>query len=152
MTSGKNTFSINYRSDAVALPVRTHVPLSRGASCTYPEAPTTACPLTDGNLGTTVSFKPGTRQVAIQLAQPQVLHKALLRNVSLTTTPHALMLEGSADGTTWLPLGSLLDASAQVRSFIEVPITSSTALSQVRLSLDDPNDVSIHWISEISLF
>lgn len=152
VTQGKNTFAIYQRSDSVDLPARTQVPLSRGASCTYPSA-TTPCPLTDGDLGTSVLFQQGTRQVVIQLAKAQVLHKALLRNLNVVPKPFGLVLEGSSDGVVWLPLGNLLDSSTQVRAFIEVPISTSTALSQVRVTLNSTNTTDfIQGLSELSLF
>ena len=151
VTSGKTVFDISQRSEDVEVPQSDHLPLSRGASCTYVGAPTD-CRLTDGNLGEVISFNPGTRQVVIQLDSPQVLRKAILRNLDVVSKPQELILEGSTDGTTWVPLANLLDGSSQVRAFIEVPLSESTPLSQVRLSLNDSGSSALLGLSEFSLF
>ena len=153
VTTGKNSFDIYQQSDSVALPTRTEVPLSRGASCTYPEAPT-PCLLTDGDLTLPVSFKEGTRQVVIQLDKAQVLRKAILRNLEVTAglKPQGLVLEGSTDGTTWVTLANLLDDSASVRPFIEASLSTSTPVSQVRLTLSDSGSITLLGLSELSLF
>lgn len=151
VTVGTTAFEVFQRSEDVDVPESHHLPLSRGAGCTYPGAPTD-CKLTDGTLDQTVSFNAGTRQVVLQLSQAQVLRKAILRNLDVTSTPQTLILEGSTDGATWVPLANLLEGSAQVRAFIEVPLGASTPVSQVRLSLGDSGSSALRGLSELSLF
>ena len=91
----------------MALPRRARVPASRGASCTYPDAPT-VCPLTDGDPWLGGHFTTLTREVVLQLAQPKVLRRAVLRNLETWAFRAKLVLEGSSDGVAWVPLASLL--------------------------------------------
>ncbi len=147
------TFTLRNEGDSVALPRRTRVPVSRGAPCTYPSAPT-VCPLTDGDLGSGGQFSTLTREVVIQLAQPKVLRKAVLRNLQ-TFMPRELVLEGSSDGVTWVPLANLL-RNGSTEEFLEVELNHPTALSQVRVRLtpEDANSSSaaLTRLSELSLF
>ena len=156
-------FDIYNEGDDVALPRRGRVPLSRGAGCTYPEAPAT-CPLTDGDLASTVTFPQGTLAVTVQLAQPKVLRKAVVRNLDMSfgaTRTTELVLEGSTDGTTWVPLANLGGIGSGtiviVHPFYEATLSHPTALSQVRLraagtSLSDDRPFYIEHLSELSLF
>jgi hypothetical protein len=150
---GDNThYNINYQGESVDLPRRARVPISRGASCTYPAAPET-CPLTDGQLGSSTTFLQGTQEVVIQLPQPKVLRKAVLRNLSLGFHPSELVLEGSSDGTQWVGLANLMEGTTQVRDFIEVTLSNPTPLSQVRLRATSTNATdSIQKLNEVSLF
>jgi hypothetical protein len=145
------TFSFSYQGDEVALPQRSLVPASRGASCTYAEAPAT-CPLTDGDLTTAVSFKQGTREVSFQLSQPKVLRKAVLRNFDTFFNPSELVLEGSSDGATWVPLANLLTGQPE-DSFLEFNLTHPSPISQVRLrGTSTTSEFYISSLSELSLF
>ena len=143
--NGGNTFTIRYTGNPVALPRRALVPVSRGASCVYTDAPT-VCPLTDGNLGTSPTFKENTREVVLQLAQAKVL-----RNLHTFSSPSELVLEGSGDGTTWVPLANLLEDGMAVR-FIEVDLNHSTPLSQVRVRSIGQDNPGIISLNEVSLF
>ncbi len=146
------TFSLSYEGDSVALPRRARVPASRGASCTYPAAPT-VCPLTDGTLGSGGQFT-DTREVVLQLAQPKVLRKAVVRNLETWFPPRELVLEGSSDGVTWVPLANLLRDNS-VPTFLEVDLSYPTALSQVRVRLtpqDANSSQGLLRLSELSLF
>jgi len=147
------TFNLFYQGDSVALPKQGRVPASRGASCTYPGS-STVCPLTDGNLGTPVTFQEGTREVVFRLAQPKVLRKAVLRNFETFFSPSELVLEGSTDGTTWVPLANLLQNNTSLRRFSEIELSHPSALSHVRLRGSAPDDSSfrISSLSELSLF
>lgn len=155
----KTRFSLYHQGADVALPKRTRVPLSRGASCTYPEAPAT-CPLTDGNLASTVTLPQGTLEVAIQLPQPKVLRKAVVRNLAMsfgTTTTNELVLEGSADGTTWVVLADLRGGEFTAHPFYEATLSHPTAVSHVRLraagtSISADRPFYIERLSELSLF
>ena len=147
------TFTLSYDGDSVALPRRARVPASRGASCTYPDAPT-VCPLTDGTLGSGGQFTTLTREVVIQLAQPKVLRRAVLHNLETWALPSELVLEGSSDGLTWVPLANLLRVSI-VPAFQEVELSHPTALSHVRVRLtprDNSTSQALTRISELSLF
>jgi hypothetical protein len=148
------TFTLSYDGDSVALPRRARVPASRGARCVYPDAPT-VCPLTDGTLGSGGQFTTLTREVVLQLAQPKVLRKAVLHNLETWAPPRELVLEGSSDGVTWVPLANLHRVSL-VPAFQEVELKHPTALSQVRVRLT-PSDASstsqgLTRLSELSLF
>lgn len=147
------TFTLSYDGDSVALPRRARVPASRGAACTYPDAPT-VCPLTDGTLGSGGQFTTLTRQVVLQLAQPKVLRRAVLRNLQALDIPSELVLEGSSDGLTWVPLANLL-RGVNVPAFQDVELSHPTALSQVRIRLtprDNSSSAGLIRISELSLF
>ena len=72
-----------------------------------------------------------------------------------TTTE--LVLEGSTDGTLWVPLANLRGSESIVHPFYEATLSHSTALSQVRLraagtgfSADRP--FYIERLSELSFF
>ncbi|MCP3100451.1 hypothetical protein LZ198_16400 [Myxococcus sp. K15C18031901] len=129
--AGGETVGITYSSDAVALPRRARVPVSRGAPCTYQGAET-PCRVTNGDLGGIVLFQEGVQGVSVQLSRATVLRKAVLRNFGVNGTMNELVLEGSADGTQWVSLVNLL-AGAGVRPFMEVDLTGTTAVSQVRV-------------------
>lgn len=154
----KTKFGIYNEGSNVALPRRARVPLSRGASCTYPEAPAT-CPMTDGNLSSVVNFKPGTLEVAIQLPQPKVLRKAVVRKLDMSfgATTKELVLEGSTDGTTWVALANLLGSESLLQPFYEATLSHPTALSHVRLRaagtpINAENPFYIAQLSELSFF
>jgi hypothetical protein len=150
---GSNThFNIFYQGAPVALPKRARVPVSRGASCTYAGAPAT-CPLTDGQLGGSTTFQEGVQEVVIQLPQPKVLRKAVLRNLALGYQPTAFVLEGSADGTQWVTLATLKGATTPAGEFIEQPLSNPTAVSQVRLRAPSSDAKEhIRTLNELSLF
>lgn len=150
---GSNTnFNIYYQSAPVTLPKRARVPVSRGASCTYAGAPET-CQLTDGQLGSTPSFLEGAQEVVIQLPAPKVLRKAVLRNLHLNYSPSELVLEGSSDGSQWVALANLREGTTAVRDFIEVTLSNSTPMSQVRLRAPSSNAKDhIQSLNELSLF
>ncbi|WPB74066.1 hypothetical protein KYC5002_34170 [Archangium violaceum] len=154
----KTKFSLYNEGDDVALPKRARVPLSRGASCTYPEAPAT-CPMTDGNLSSVVNFKQGTLEVAIPLPQPKVLRKAVVRKLDMSfgATTKELVLEGSTDGSTWVVLANLLGSQSIVQPFYEATLSHPTALSHVRLRaagtpINAENPFYIAQLSELSFF
>jgi hypothetical protein len=153
VAGSKTTITLYNMGTPVALPQRARVPVSRGASCTYTGAPTTACPLTDGNLGSPVTFQQGVREVVIQLPKPTVLRKAVLRNLDVTYPPTELVLEGSSDGAQWVALASLLEGGVLTHQFLEVPLSNSTPLSQVRLRATSSNDTfGFNALNEVSLF
>lgn len=148
----KTTFTLFYQGDRVVVPSGSRVPVSRGASCTYPGAPA-PCPLTDGNLTTPVTFQDGARELVIQLSQPKVLRKAVLRQFEILSSPSELVLEGSTDGTQWVSLANLRDGSQPRRSFLEVPLSHPSPLSHVRVRATFTNTTDrIHSLSELSLF
>lgn len=147
------TFQLFYRSDAAELPTRNLVPASRGASCSYPNAPT-PCPLTNGDLGDIVLFEEGTRELVVTLSTPKTLRKAVLRHFeTVFGQPTEAVLEGSPDGSTWVPLANLLSGQS-VPPFAEVDLNPSAgALSQVRLrTTSQDNSFRIRSLSELSLF
>ena len=148
--NGGNTFTLRYTGNTVALPRRALVPVSRGASCVYTDAPT-VCPLTDGNLATSPTFKVNTREVVIQLAQARVLRKAVLRNLDTFFLPSELVLEGSGDGTTWVPLANLLK-DGEVAHFLELDLNHPAPLSQVRVRSTGQENTGITALNEVSLF
>ncbi|OJT16756.1 hypothetical protein BO221_49020 [Archangium sp. Cb G35] len=154
----KTRFSLYHNGSDVALPKRARVPFSRGANCTYPEAPAT-CPLTDGDLASTVTFPAGTLEVALQLPQPKVLRKAVVRNLDMSfgATTKELVLEGSTDGTTWVALANLLGSEFNVYPFYEATLSHPTALSHVRLRaagtpISEDRPFFIEHLSELSFF
>lgn len=128
---GDVTVGLSYSSDEVALPRRALVPVSRGAACTYVSADT-PCRLTNGDLDALVLFQSGVRDVSVQLSRAVVPRKAVLRNFEVSGAMTELVLEGSTDGTQWLPLANLL-AGAGVRPFMEVDLTGATSVSRVRV-------------------
>jgi len=149
--AGSVTVGFTYSSDDVVLPRRALVPVSRGASCTYPNAET-PCRLTNGDLGGAVLFQEGVKEVTVQLSRPAVLRKAVLRNFGVAGTMNELVLEGSADGTQWVSLANLLDENSE-RPFRELDLTATTAVSQVRVRAV-PRDSAgrLHALGQLSLF
>jgi hypothetical protein len=149
--AGDVTVGLTYSSDDVALPRRALVPASRGAACTYlnAEAP---CRITSGDLGGLVLFQTGVREVAVQLSRSVVPRKAVLRNFGVSGTMNELVLEGSADGTQWMPLANLL-GGAGVQPFMEVDLTGTTPVSQVRVRAT-PKDTTgeLRSLGQLSLF
>jgi len=149
--NGGNPFTLRYNGDAAALPPRVGlVPVSRGASCVYIDAPT-VCPFTDGNLGVSPTFKENTREVTLQLAQPKVLRKAVLRKLDTVLGPNELVLEGSGDGTTWVPLANLLEDGMAIR-YNEIDLNHPAPLSQVRIRATGQDKSGIISLNEVSLF
>jgi len=148
---GDVSVDFSYTSDEVALPRRGLVPASRGAACTYvnAEAP---CRITNGDLGGSVLFGTDVQEVAVQLSRPAVLRKAVLRNFGVAGTMDELVLEGSADGTQWMPLANLLGGDG-VQSFMELDLTGTTPVSQVRVRAT-PRDTAGHLrsLGQLSLF
>ncbi|WP_257458035.1 discoidin domain-containing protein [Archangium lipolyticum] len=148
--AGGTKFTLRYAGDAVDLPRRGLIPISRGASCTYPGS-STSCPLTDGNLSSQVYFQESTRDVVIQLAQPKVLRKALLRGFRTAFSVTELTFEGSTDGNTWMPLANLKDR--QDSNFIELELNNPVPLSHVRIhAIATDTSFRISELSEVSLF
>ncbi|MBJ6759190.1 hypothetical protein JGU66_00355 [Myxococcaceae bacterium JPH2] len=148
---GSETLTIAYSSDELAMPRRARVPISRGATCVYQDAGT-PCALTNGGLAGLVLFKTGVRDVSLRLARPAVLRKAVLRNFEIAGTMTEVVLEGSVDGTQWLPLANLL-AGTGVQRFMEVDLTGATAVSQVRLRAT-PKDTTaeLRSLGQLSVF
>jgi hypothetical protein len=107
--------------------------------------------LTDGNLGVSPSFPENTREVTIQLAQPKVLRKAVLRNLDTFFKPREMVLEGSGDGTTWVPLANLLQGGAVI-GYSELDLNHPAPLSQVRIRSTGEDKSGITSLSEVSLF
>ncbi|CAM4363078.1 MULTISPECIES: hypothetical protein [Myxococcus] len=151
VNAGGVTVGLTYTSDDVVLPRRALVPASRGAACTYLNAET-PCRVTNGDLGGIVLFQEGVREVAVQLSRPVVPRKAVLRNFGVTGTMSELVLEGSADGAQWMPLANLLDG-ASVQSFMEVDLTGTTPVSQVRVRATPQESVgALRSLGQLSLF
>ncbi|WXH31901.1 hypothetical protein WA016_05880 [Myxococcus stipitatus] len=148
---GDVTVDLSYSSDTVALPRRTRVPVSRGATCTYVGAEL-PCRLTNGDLGNVVNFQSGVREVSFRLPRAVVPRKAVLRNFVLNGSMSELVLEGSADGTQWASLANLL-AGAGAQAFMEVDLTGTTAVSQVRIRAV-PRDATsdLRSLAQLSLF
>lgn len=149
--AGGVTVGLAYSSNSIALPRRALVPASRGAACTYLNAET-PCRITNGDLSGIVLFQQGVREVAVQLSRPVVPRKAVLRNFEVSGTMTELVLEGSADGTQWLPLANLL-GGAGVRPFMEVDLTGTTPVSHVRVRAT-PRDTTgeLRSLGQLSLF
>ncbi|WP_375758705.1 hypothetical protein [Corallococcus exercitus] len=149
--AGGVTVGLSYSSDEVALPRRARVPASRGAACTYLNAET-PCRITSGDLGGLVLFQSGVREVAVQLSRSVVPRKAVLRNFEVSGILNELVLEGSADGTQWMPLANLL-GGAGVQPFMEVALTGTTPVSQVRVRAT-PRETTgeLRSLGQLSLF
>ncbi|WP_426749717.1 carboxypeptidase-like regulatory domain-containing protein [Myxococcus sp. Y35] len=147
------TVGLAYSSDDVDLPRRALVPVSRGAACTYLNAES-PCRITNGDLGGLVLFEQGVQEVAVQLSRPVVPRKAVLRNLEVSGTLSELVLEGSADGTQWMPLANLL-GDAGVQPFLELDLPGTTPVSQVRVRAT-PQDATgtgrLRSLGQLSLF
>ncbi|WP_164011915.1 hypothetical protein [Pyxidicoccus trucidator] len=104
----KNTLYYNAVSESppVPLPFAGQVPASRGAGCALKSGPLEPCPFTDGRL---TLARVGTRkeslpeELFILLKEPVRPRRVILRG--LDSLGDVLHVEGSVDGTTWLPLG-----------------------------------------------
>lgn len=141
------TFTLRYQSDAAALPLRARVPVSRGAACAYTNAPA-VCPLTDGKADR-VAFAAGIPDVTLTLPTAKVLKKAVLRGARFSA-PATVVLEGSADGTTWVSLANL----AVGDEYQELGLTAAAAVKQVRVkgTRTDTGTFAILNFDELSLF
>lgn len=149
--AGGVTVGLAYSSDDVALPRRALVPASRGAACTFLNAEP-PCRITNGDLGGLVLFENGVREVAVQLSRPVVPRKAVLRNLEVSGTVSELVLEGSVDGTQWMPLANLLDDSG-VQPFLELELTGTTPVSQVRVRATPQGTTGeLRSLGQLSLF
>ncbi|MCK8500195.1 MULTISPECIES: hypothetical protein [Myxococcus] len=149
--AGSESVSLTYVSDERALPRRALVPVSRGATCTYLNAET-PCRLTNGELDGLVLFQTGVQEVVVQLARPVVPRKAVLRNFDVSGAVNELVLEGSADGTQWVPLANLLEGTG-ARPFVEVDLTGTTAVSQVRVkAVPRETTGQLRSLGQLSLF
>ncbi|MCP3167748.1 hypothetical protein [Myxococcus qinghaiensis] len=148
---GDVTVGLSYSSDDVAMPRRALIPASRGAACTYVGSDT-PCRITNGDLDGLVLFQSGVQEVSVQLSRSAVLRKAVLRNFEVSGAMTELVLEGSADGTQWLPLANLL-AGAGVRPFMEVDLTGTTPVSRVRVRAT-PRETTgqLRSLGQLSLF
>ncbi len=145
------TFGARYASQHVAVSGHGKVPVSRGADCSFGD---TACKLTDGSIkGQTMPY-PAVNEARVTLATAKVLKKAVVRGIAFVSTFHTVTIEGSADGTTFVTLGSVSDADAISAGFVEIPLSSGTAVSVVRVRmLDSANQpVGLGAIEEVSLF
>jgi hypothetical protein len=141
------TFTLRYQTDATTLPLRTLVPVSRGAACAYTGAPA-VCPLTDGKTDR-VQFAAGIPDVTVTLATAKVLKKAVLRGAQFSA-PATVVLEGSADGTTWTSLATV----AVGGEYQELSLTAAPAVKQVRVkgTRTDTGTFAILNLDELSLF
>ncbi|MFY2562969.1 hypothetical protein ACN469_35575 [Corallococcus terminator] len=148
---GDVTVGLAWSSDEVAMPRRALVPVSRGAACTYVSVDV-PCRLTSGDLSRRVLFQSAVREVSVQLSRSVVPRKAVLRNFEVSGALSELVLEGSADGAQWLPLANLL-AGAGVKPFMEVDLTGTTPVSQVRVRAN-PRDTTgeLRSLGQLSLF
>jgi hypothetical protein len=142
------TFTVFYKSDSAQLPSRQKVPVSRGASCTFPSAPT-VCPLTDGKPGAVVLGQE-TKEIKLSLPAPKVIKKIVLRGAAFSATS-STWLDGSNDGITWTKLVDF----GSTRSFQEVSIPGTPpAFSQFRITgtRSDNGAYVIYSLDELSLF
>lgn len=139
------TFILRYQSDSVDVPLGTLVPVSRGADCTYNKAPT-VCPLTDGKLAK--NALDAASEVKVTLAAPKALKKVVLRGLSLSG-PSNVVLEGSADGTTWT---KLVDLTAAAYQEVNLAGAGTVAYARVRGTRTDGGAFNILTLDELSLF
>lgn len=150
------TFTVNYYANPQTLASKQKLPVSRGAACTFKNADGTACPFTDGRMLKHL-FGPGISEVTITLSGPKALRRAVFRDLQVDPSVTSLVLEGSADGSTWVTLATLKNASSAtpVSPYQEIALPDSApAVSQVRLRATPASDQStaLGNLTELSLF
>jgi len=145
------TFTQTFQSDSVSVPSHNKVPASRGAACTYTDAPA-SCPLTDGKLTSVVfptSQGHSVSEITITLPQAKVLKTAVLRNFS-TLGAASLEIGVSTDGTTFTKA-----ADVQVLGrYQELSLSGTTAVTAVKLkgTASSGQTLQITSLDELSLF
>ncbi len=172
-------FRMEWRSPRLPLPTGGLRPLSRGATCS-PLPAQGPCPFTDGKL-VAVETRPGSTQpgpnnpegfgvptLTFTLDAPARPKRVVVRGLETTVGHYPrlnVVLEGSMDGVSWLPLANVafenfdeeeekrrmyqlsppgieadspFDGTLQVTEppvFVDVPLTGETQVRQVRLAV-----------------
>ncbi len=148
------TFKSSWGSARTAVTGHGKVPVSRGAACTFID--NQPCRLTDGEPlpVTATSDSAAPLEPKVTLASAKLLKKAVLRGVVVSGTAKSLVLEGSADGTTFQKLAEVTEGAALVNGFHELTLTSSAPVSVIRLrALDQASQPArFSGAAEISLF
>ena len=142
-------FDLTWYSPSMAYSSHGHLPLSRGKDCWLhgPSGPVkqSPCPLTDGDLGTSLQPLPAPQCPSGQSCTPPPQNNWVYVDLGAATTVSALvlydvafgssssaMVEGSLDGSTWTPLAAPISGQQY-----QVVTLSGTA-QYVRLRLADP--------------
>lgn len=138
------------------------VPLSRGASCSFPLKEDGPCPLTDGKLEKVDIddyTRAGVQEIRIDLGEPRRVQRLVLRGVE--SDRGMLIARTSADGTRWRdaarfelrgttryygPAGSVL-----TEAFLVVPLTPGEEVRHLRLVPEDAQYGLPSFARELSL-
>jgi hypothetical protein len=157
-------FDLTWYSPSTAYASRGRIPLSRGKDCWLqgPSGPVkqSPCPLTDGDLGTSLQPLPAPQCPSGQSCTPPPQNSWVYVDLGAATTVSALvlydvafgssssaMVEGSLDGSTWTPL-----AAPIVGQQYQVVTLSGTA-QYARLRLVEPSaQFPAFGNSEVAIF
>ncbi len=142
------TFTVRYASERLDLPQKQKVPVSRGASCAYNQAPT-PCPLTDGKaVNVLLADSP---EITLSLGAPKTIRKVVLRGYR-ATLPASVVLEGSPGGPG-ATFTKLADVAGSEYQELDVP-TGTPAVKEIRLrgSRSDGGTFTFLQLDEVSLF
>jgi hypothetical protein len=146
------TFTQTFQSDTVAIPSRDVKPVSRGASCTYTDAPA-ACPLTDGKLAPVVfqtTQGHSVSEITITFASPKIVTTAVLRNLQVMGAA-SLELGTSVDGTTFTKVADV----ALLQRYQELSLTGGTAaVTAIKLkgTANSGQTLQFTGLDELSVF
>lgn len=186
-TGSDLNFRLEWRGPRVPVPGGTRRPVSRGAACSpMPEDGVSGpCPYTDGKLDMVQTrrspspdgqyqVREGVESLTFTLDAPVLPRRGVVRGLetSLTFQPQVrVVLEGSADGTTWTPLADVpvtqFDPSDERRTtygfslggsendspwdgpldvfnsilWLDAPLTPGAPVRQVRLSVKADGDL-----------
>jgi F5/8 type C domain len=156
-------FDLTYYSPSTAYASHAHIPASRGKDCWLQGASgpvkQTPCPLTDGDLGTSLQPLPASQCPSGQTCTPPPQNNWVYIDLGAATTVSALVLydvalgsssgtvEGSLDATAWTQLAaSISNGRYQL-------VTLSGTARYVRLRLVDANaELPAFGNSEIAIF
>ena len=158
------------RSRQLPLARRSFVPVSRGAPCLLNGKPLEPCPLTDGLLGRATMTRngalsgpgePAPATLTIDLAAPAKVRMLVLRDLGLwASSGSAIAVEGSADGVSWAPLGTIPGEARSALGFadlggggryLQLELSNhASPVQQVRLTTERGRAFS--WVREISVF
>ena len=148
--AGEGTdFDLTWYSPALAFTSKGHLPLSRGKGCWIEGAdgpmPPSPCPLTDGDLATSLrplppppcptgqscTPAPQNHWVTIDLEMATAVSVLVLYDVAFGSASSA-MVEGSLDGTSWTSLA----AAVSNRPYQVVPLSGTARYVRLRLATD----------------
>ncbi len=157
-------FDLTWYSPSTAYASRGRVPLSRGKDCWLQGASgpvkQSPCPLTDGNLATSLQPLPAPTCASGQMCTPPQQNNWVYVDLGSATTVSALVLydvalgagssavvEGSVDGTTWTALAGPVSG----QPYQLLPLSGTARYVRLRLA-DATAQLPAFGNSELAIF